>query len=174
MASLPVLQEETLFRKGFWSYRIPALLYVPQSCTVLAFAEEREDEVDEHAKLIAMRRGTYDGTTHRVQWNKMETIVNAQLEGHRSMNPCPVYDEVTGNLILFFIAVPGKVSKTTRSRQRPTWSICARSPALIMDAPGALRRISLRLPLAQHTRTGPPLLWDQATVYSCSMRLGVS
>ncbi|XP_027688528.2 sialidase-2 [Chelonia mydas] len=111
MASLPVLQEETLFRKGFWSYRIPALLYVPQSCTILAFAEERQDEVDEHAKLIAMRRGTYDGTTHRVQWNKMETIVNAQLEGHRSMNPCPVYDEVTGNLILFFIAVPGKVSE---------------------------------------------------------------
>lgn len=67
MASLPVLQEETLFRKGFWSYRIPALLYVPQSCTILAFAEERQDEVDEHAKLIAMRRGTYDGTTHRVQ-----------------------------------------------------------------------------------------------------------
>lgn len=41
----------------------------------------------------------------------METLVTAQLEGHRSMNPCPVYDEVSGKLILFFIAVPGKISE---------------------------------------------------------------
>uniref|UniRef100_A0A8C0QLV9 exo-alpha-sialidase n=1 Tax=Chelonoidis abingdonii TaxID=106734 RepID=A0A8C0QLV9_CHEAB len=139
MASLPVLQEETWFRKGFWSYRIPALLYMPQSCMILAFAEEREDEVDEHAKLIVMRRGTYDGTTHHVQWIKMETIVNAQLEGHRSMNPCLVYNEVTGNLILFFIAVPGKVSenhqiKTKTSLVHPcqvtsTDNGCSWSPA---------------------------------------------
>lgn len=41
----------------------------------------------------------------------METLVSARLEGHRSMNPCPVYDEVLGKLILFFIAVPGKISE---------------------------------------------------------------
>ncbi|NXU50383.1 NEUR2 protein, partial [Turnix velox] len=111
MASLPVLKQETLFRNGTWSYRIPALLYLPRFSIILAFAEEREDVVDEHAKLIAMRRGIYDPATYSVQWNPMETIVSAQLKDHRSMNPCPVYDEVTGKLILFFIAVPGKISE---------------------------------------------------------------
>lgn len=67
MALLPLLHQETLFQKGPWSYRIPALLYVPQSSTILAFAEEREDVVDEHARLIAMYRGMYDATTHHVQ-----------------------------------------------------------------------------------------------------------
>jgi len=67
MASFPVLKQETLFQNGTWSYRIPALLYLPRFSIILAFAEEREDVVDEHAKLIAMRRGVYDPTTHNVQ-----------------------------------------------------------------------------------------------------------
>ncbi|NWX14033.1 NEUR2 protein, partial [Aegotheles bennettii] len=111
MASFPVLNQEMLFQNGTWSYRIPALLYLPRFSIILAFAEEREDMKDEHAKLIVMRRGIHDPTTHRVQWSSMETIVSAQLKGHRSMNPCPVYDELTGKLILFFIAIPGKISE---------------------------------------------------------------
>lgn len=67
MASFPVLNQETLFRNGTWSYRIPALLYLPRFSIILAFAEEREDLVDEHAKLIAMRRGIYNPITHHVQ-----------------------------------------------------------------------------------------------------------
>ncbi|KAM6122503.1 sialidase-2 [Pterocles gutturalis] len=118
MASFPVLKHETLFRNGTWSYRIPALLYLPRFSIILAFAEEREDVVDEHAKLIATRRGVYDPTTHHVQWNSMETIVSAQLKDHRSMNPCPVYDEVSGKLILFFIAVPGKISEQHQLRTK--------------------------------------------------------
>uniref|UniRef100_A0A8V0ZSI8 exo-alpha-sialidase n=1 Tax=Gallus gallus TaxID=9031 RepID=A0A8V0ZSI8_CHICK len=118
MASFPVLKQEILFRNGTWSYRIPALLYLPRFSIILAFAEEREDVVDEHAKLIVMRRGTYNPATHHVQWSGMETILSAQLEGHRSMNPCPVYDEVSGNLILFFIAVPGKISEHHQLRTK--------------------------------------------------------
>ncbi|NXC41808.1 NEUR2 protein, partial [Penelope pileata] len=118
MASFPVLEQETLFRNGTWSYRIPALLYLPRFSIILAFAEEREDVVDEHAKLIAMRRGVYDPARHRVQWHGMETIVSAQLKDHRSMNPCPVYDEVSGKLILFFIAVPGKISEQHQLRTK--------------------------------------------------------
>ncbi|XP_072723759.1 sialidase-2 [Ciconia boyciana] len=118
MASFPVLKQETLFRNGTWSYRIPALLYLPRFSIILAFAEEREDVVDEHAKLIAMRRGMYDPAAHHVQWNSMETIVSAQLKDHRSMNPCPVYDEVSGKLILFFIAVPGKISEQHQLRTK--------------------------------------------------------
>lgn len=67
MAAFPVLQQETLFRNGTWSYRIPALLYLPRFSIILAFAEEREDLVDEHAKLIVMRRGVYDPATQHVQ-----------------------------------------------------------------------------------------------------------
>ncbi|XP_068881039.1 sialidase-2 isoform X1 [Aphelocoma coerulescens] len=118
MAAFPVLEQETLFRNSTWSYRIPALLYLPRFSMILAFAEEREDLVDEHAKLIAMRRGVYDPATQHVQWNRMETLVSAQLEGHRSMNPCPVYDEVSGKLILFFIAVPGKISEQHQLRTK--------------------------------------------------------
>ncbi|XP_050164512.1 sialidase-2 isoform X1 [Myiozetetes cayanensis] len=118
MASFPVLEQETLFRNGTWSYRIPALLYLPRFSMILAFAEEREDVVDEHAKLIVMRRGLYNPSSHHVQWNNMETIVTAQLKDHRSMNPCPVYDEVSGKLILFFIAVPGKISEQHQLRTK--------------------------------------------------------
>ncbi|XP_066412756.1 sialidase-2 isoform X2 [Molothrus aeneus] len=118
MAAFPLLQQETLFRNGTWSYRIPALLYLPRFSIILAFAEEREDLVDEHAKLIVMRRGVYDPATQHVQWKRMETLVSAKLEGHRSMNPCPVYDEVSGKLILFFIAVPGKISEQHQLRTK--------------------------------------------------------
>lgn len=67
MAAFPVLEQETLFRNGTWSYRIPALLYLPRFSMILAFAEEREDPMDEHAKLIVMRRGMYNPATQHVQ-----------------------------------------------------------------------------------------------------------
>ncbi|NXX11107.1 NEUR2 protein, partial [Podargus strigoides] len=118
MASFPVLEQETLFQNGSWSYRIPALLYLPRFSIILAFAEEREDVVDENAKLIAMRRGVHNPATQHVQWSSMEAIVSAQLKDHRSMNPCPVYDEVSGKLILFFIAVPGKISEYHQLRTK--------------------------------------------------------
>ncbi|XP_029472577.1 sialidase-2 [Rhinatrema bivittatum] len=111
MASIPHLQEDTIFQKKTWTYRIPALLYLAQSRTVLAFAEEREDEVDEHAKRLVLRRGMYDKTATCVQWRDVETLVTAQLEGQRSMNPSPVYDEVTQTVFLFFVTIPGKVSE---------------------------------------------------------------
>lgn len=41
----------------------------------------------------------------------MQTIETAKLMHHRSMNPCPIYDEVTGMVFLFFIAVLGKTSE---------------------------------------------------------------
>lgn len=67
MASCPVLQRERVFQSGARVYRIPALLYLPQQKTLLAFAEERMSKKDEHAKLIVLRRGSYDTSTHQVQ-----------------------------------------------------------------------------------------------------------
>ena len=45
------------------------------------------------------------------QWHSQEAVSQAQLEGHRSMNPSPLYDEATGTIFLFFIAIPGQVSE---------------------------------------------------------------
>lgn len=46
------------------------------------------------------------------QWDNMRVLASAFLPGHRSMNPCPVYDEFTGTLFLFFIAVLGHTSES--------------------------------------------------------------
>lgn len=56
-----------MFQSGDRAYRIPALLYLPQQKTLLAFAEKRMSKKDEHAELIVLRRGSYDASTHRVQ-----------------------------------------------------------------------------------------------------------
>lgn len=42
----------------------------------------------------------------------MQVLSTAQLLGHRSMNPCPVYDDFTGTIFLFFIAVLGHTSES--------------------------------------------------------------
>jgi len=42
----------------------------------------------------------------------MRVLGAAFLPGHRSMNPCPVYDEFTDTLFLFFIAVLGHTSES--------------------------------------------------------------
>ncbi|XP_032211085.1 sialidase-2 isoform X2 [Mustela erminea] len=107
----PKVKKERMFQSGTHAYRIPALLYLPQHKTLLAFVEKRMSKKDEHAELIVLRRGSYDASTHHVQWHAQEVVAQAQLEGHRSMNPSPLYDEKTGTLFLFFIAVPGQVSE---------------------------------------------------------------
>ncbi|XP_007939945.1 sialidase-2 [Orycteropus afer afer] len=118
MASCPVLYRERVFQSGDCAYRIPALLYLPQNKTLLAFSERRVSKTDEHAELIVLRRGGYDASTLQVQWHNQEVVAQAQLAGHRSMNPCPLYDEKTGTLFLFFIAVPGQVSEHHQLRTR--------------------------------------------------------
>lgn len=75
MASLPVLQKERVFKSGAQAYRIPALLYLPQQKTLLAFAERRKSKKDEDAELIVLRRGSYDESTHRVQVRQDEATL---------------------------------------------------------------------------------------------------
>ncbi|XP_041506541.1 sialidase-2 isoform X2 [Microtus oregoni] len=111
MATCPVLQKETLFQTGIYAYRIPALLYLSKQKTLLAFAEKRLTKTDEHADSIVLRRGNYKTATRQVQWQAEEVVSQARLEGHRSMNPCPLYDKQTRTLFLFFIAIPGHVSE---------------------------------------------------------------
>ncbi|NXI47842.1 NEUR4 protein, partial [Galbula dea] len=88
------------------TYRVPALLYLPCVAKLLAFAEERLSADDAHANLLVLRRGTIYGSY--VEWEDMRVLETAMLQHHRSMNPCPLYDEFTGTLFLFFITVLGR------------------------------------------------------------------
>ncbi|XP_078420614.1 sialidase-4 [Cetorhinus maximus] len=96
-------------RDGF-TYRIPALIYLPDSRTILAFAEERVRPADADANLLVLRRGKVCRT--HVEWEGMETLHSAHLKGHRSMNPCPVYDSSTNTLFLLFIAILGHTTES--------------------------------------------------------------
>ncbi|XP_060096854.1 sialidase-4 isoform X1 [Heteronotia binoei] len=88
------------------TYRVPALLYIPCVAKLLAFAEERLSVDDAHANLLVLRRGTF--YKNYVEWEDMRALETATLAHHRSMNPCPIYDELTGIIFLFFIAVLGR------------------------------------------------------------------
>ncbi|CAJ1065370.1 sialidase-4 [Xyrichtys novacula] len=101
-----------LFRKepNGVTYRVPALLYLSRSSSFLAFCEERLSPSDSEAHLLVMRKGTF--YRNYVEWEDMRVLGTAFLPGHRSMNPCPVYDEFTGTLFLFFISVLGHTSES--------------------------------------------------------------
>ncbi|NXX51005.1 NEUR3 protein, partial [Tricholaema leucomelas] len=95
---------QTLFQQGAGdTFRVPALLYLPPAGTFLAFAERRGSPRDEDAKHLVMRRGQRQG--HRVQWGPLEDLSALVLPGHRTMNPCPLYDARTGTVFLFCICV---------------------------------------------------------------------
>ncbi|OCT78872.1 hypothetical protein XELAEV_18029962mg [Xenopus laevis] len=123
MGSRHVPARTVLFEKekNGVTYRVPALLYIPRWLTLLAFAEERLSADDAHANLLVLRRGIF--YRNYVEWEDMHVVERASLPGHRSMNPCPVYDDVTGQLFLFFIAVLGR---TTESYQINTGQNAAR------------------------------------------------
>ncbi|XP_054650089.1 sialidase-4 isoform X2 [Dunckerocampus dactyliophorus] len=87
------------------TYRVPALLYLPHCSSFLAFCEERLSPSDSQAHLLVIRRGTF--YRNYVEWEGMHVLATAYLPGHRSMNPCPVYDEFTSTIFLFFIAILG-------------------------------------------------------------------
>ncbi|XP_077008015.1 sialidase-4-like [Tamandua tetradactyla] len=94
------------------TYRVPALLPVPPGPTLLAFAEQRLSPDDAHAHRLVLRRGTLAGDS--VRWGGTHVLASAALEGHRSMNPCPVHDVRTGTVFLFFIAVQGRTPEAVQ------------------------------------------------------------
>nr|XP_004667822.1 sialidase-4 isoform X1 [Jaculus jaculus]XP_045003818.1 sialidase-4 isoform X1 [Jaculus jaculus] len=114
MAAPQVPKRTVLFqreRTGL-TYRVPALLRVLPGPTLLAFAEQRLSPNDSHAYRLALRRGTLTGSS--VRWGTLLILETAVLEGHRSMNPCPVLDSDSGTIFLFFIAVFGHTSEAAQ------------------------------------------------------------
>ncbi|XP_074257026.1 sialidase-3 isoform X4 [Saimiri boliviensis] len=102
----PLFQQED---DGGITYRIPALLYIPTTHTFLAFAEKRSTSRDEDALHLVLRRGLRIG--HFVQWGPLKPLMEATLPGHRTMNPCPVWERKSGCVFLFFICVRGHVTE---------------------------------------------------------------
>ncbi|XP_065601778.1 sialidase-3 [Cyrtonyx montezumae] len=114
---------ETLFRQEGpegATFRIPALLHVPP-LTLLAFAEKRSSTRDEDAEFLVLRQGQWNG--HRVKWGPIEELAELTLPGHRTMNPCPLYEAASGTVILFCICVERHV---TERRQIATGRSAAR------------------------------------------------
>ncbi|XP_077008032.1 sialidase-4-like [Tamandua tetradactyla] len=93
------------------TYRAPAPLPVPPGPTLLAFAEQHLSP-DAHAHRLVLRRGTLAGDS--VRWGGTHVLTSAALEGHRSMNPCPLHDVRTGTVFLFFIAVQGRTPEAVQ------------------------------------------------------------
>ncbi|XP_043077193.1 sialidase-3-like isoform X2 [Puntigrus tetrazona] len=98
------------------SYRIPALVYVNDEKTFLAFAEKRKTLSDTNAEAFVMRRGMLN-EAQEVEWViGHQLLSSASLPDHRSMNPCPVYERESKTLFLFFLCVPTKVSEYEQIR----------------------------------------------------------
>ncbi|MEQ2271185.1 hypothetical protein XENORESO_004642 [Xenotaenia resolanae] len=92
-------------------YRIPALLYVGE--TLLTFAERRTEKADHTAEELVMKKGALRRETSKVtvEWTEQRVVEEAHKEGHRTMNPCPVYDRENRKLFLFFICVEGSCTE---------------------------------------------------------------
>ncbi|EMP27774.1 Sialidase-3 [Chelonia mydas] len=102
------------------TYRVPALLYILTD-TLLAFTEKHSSARDEDAEYLVLRRGRKTGTS--VKWGPREPLTSAVLPAHRTMNPCPVYEQKSQTVFLFFICVR---QRTTEKRQILTGRNAAR------------------------------------------------
>jgi len=93
----PVFSETDLFVQGdsgYHTYRIPALLATPKG-TLCALCEGRRDSGSDTGHIdIMLRRSTDRGAT----WSDIECI--ATEEGMTTGNPCPLYDKVSGTILL--------------------------------------------------------------------------
>ncbi|XP_038148358.1 sialidase-4-like [Cyprinodon tularosa] len=91
-------------------YRIPALLYIEE--TLLTFAEQREEKADHTAEQLVMRKGALRRENSvTVEWSEQTVVREAHISGHRTMNPCPVFDRANRKLFLFFICVEGSCTE---------------------------------------------------------------
>ncbi|XP_053273783.1 sialidase-3 [Pleuronectes platessa] len=96
-------------------YRIPALCYNSCSQTLFAFAEKRTSLSDDDAEMLVMKTGKLkEDDSNEIQWSEQKEVKNALLSGHRTMNPCPVYEKKSNKLFLFFICVKNGCSEQSQ------------------------------------------------------------
>ncbi|XP_031421453.2 sialidase-3-like [Clupea harengus] len=95
--------ETLVFADKKYDFRIPALLYVKEWKTFLAFAEKRTSTNDADATNLMMSKGTRHSGS--LQWSPTEDLMKAAKDGYRTMNPCPVFERISKTLFLFFICI---------------------------------------------------------------------
>ncbi|XP_053273784.1 sialidase-3 [Pleuronectes platessa] len=54
--------------------------------------------------------------SNEIQWSEQKEVTNALLSGHRTMNPCPVFEKKSNKLFLFFICVENFYSEMWQIR----------------------------------------------------------
>ncbi|KAM7009337.1 sialidase-3-like [Tautogolabrus adspersus] len=113
-------QKQTVFKLDSWIYRIPALLYERESKTLLVFAEQRRTSDDTSSVNLVMATGKVKmevpSESMTIEWSELKPVEEAHIEGHRPMNPCPLYEKTSKTLFLFFICVEGTVSEQWQIR----------------------------------------------------------
>jgi sialidase-1 len=90
---------------GYASYRIPSLLALPGG-VVLAFCEGRKRGVSDSGDIDLLMRRSIDGgvswDAQRVIWDDAENTCG---------NPCPVFDDSTGTVVMLMTHNPGEISE---------------------------------------------------------------
>jgi len=93
-------------RDGYACYRIPSLIATPKG-TLVAFCEGRKfNGLDESPTDLVLKRSLDGGKT----WLPMQVVVKAVPEA--AMDPCPVVDRSTGNVILVYDLWPEYIKDT--------------------------------------------------------------
>ena len=101
---------------GIDTYRIPSVV-VTQKGTLLAFCEARKETYEDQSPInLVMKRSFDNGAT----WGPMQII----LPGHGKeaiVNPCPVVDQSTGEVFLFYNFFPDGKSQFLPGVVRQLW-----------------------------------------------------
>ncbi len=109
----PFFTQQDLFIGGLDGvniYRIPALIVSPKG-TLLAFCEAREGDDGDPTDLV-LKRSAYDGHPSKprmlngyertfgygVNWTRMQVVIPGN--GQAIMQPCPVVDRTTGEILI--------------------------------------------------------------------------
>ncbi|XP_069825608.1 sialidase-3-like [Dendropsophus ebraccatus] len=103
-------------------YRIPSLIYIPGENVFLAFAEKRKSESDVDADSVVMRRGIYK--TGYVSWEGPQSLHDICQQNHRMMNPCPVYEDATKTVFLFYNCIPIGVTEEHMKKWGNSCRLC--------------------------------------------------
>ena len=109
----PFFRQQDLFISGHDDvniYRIPSLIVSPKG-TILAFCEAREGDDGDPTDLV-LKRSLFDGQPskprqlngyprtfgHGVNWQRMQVVLAGK--GEAIMQPCPVVDRTTGEILI--------------------------------------------------------------------------
>lgn len=131
-----VLEETVVYASGeggYNTYRIPALLTLPDG-TLLAFAEARKFSLSDTGPIdLVLKHSTDDGNT----WSAMQTV---WADGNTCGNPCPVLDETTGvvHLLLTHNLAEDKERAIIRKEAKGTrtvWTTRSRDNGHTWEAP---------------------------------------